>query len=245
MASRAWASRGSSGSSPTPIAPQGWLVSRPARSPTARRTRYLPVIDLLKALLPDRGPRRRAGDPREGDRQAPDARPRARAALAATPRAARRPVEDAALAARSTRPSAASGPSTRSSACSCARARSSRSWWSSRTCTGSTPRPRRCSTAWSRACPRRALLLLVNYRPEYQHALGQQDLLHASSGSIRCRPRAPRSCSTPCSGDGPGARAAQAAPDRADRGQPVLPGGERANAGRDRGRWSGSAGPIG
>ena len=34
----------------------------------------------------------------------------------------------------------------------CGRARSSRSCCSSRTCTGSTPRPRRCSTASSRAC---------------------------------------------------------------------------------------------
>ena len=55
---------------------------------------------------------------------------------------------------RSTRRSAGSARSTRSSACSCARARSSRCCSSSRTCTGSTPRPRRCSTAWSRACRR-------------------------------------------------------------------------------------------
>jgi class 3 adenylate cyclase len=44
----------------------------------------------------------------------------------------------------SIRRSAASAPSPRSSACSCARARCSRSWWSSRIYTGSTPRPRRC-----------------------------------------------------------------------------------------------------
>ncbi len=61
-----------------------------------------------------------------------------------------------------------------SSGCCCARARCSRCSWSSRICTGSIARPRPCSTAWSRACPRRALLLLVNYRPEYQHGWGSK-----------------------------------------------------------------------
>ena len=42
----------------------------------------------------------------------------------------------------------------RASACCCGRARSSRSCCSSRTCTGSTPRPRRSWTASSRACRR-------------------------------------------------------------------------------------------
>ena len=58
--------------------------------------------------------------------------------------------------------------------------------------------------------PTARLLLLVNYRPEYQPRLGQQDLLHASSGSTRCRRRAPRSCSTALLGDDADARAAQA-----------------------------------
>jgi class 3 adenylate cyclase len=44
-------------------------------------------------------------------------------------------------------PNVASASSARSSACSCARAGRSRCSWSLRTCTGSTPRPRRCSTA--------------------------------------------------------------------------------------------------
>ncbi len=33
------------------------------------------------------------------------------------------------------------------------------------------------STAWSRACPTARLLLLVNYRPEYQHGWGRKTLL--------------------------------------------------------------------
>jgi class 3 adenylate cyclase len=53
-------------------------------------------------------------------------------------------------------PSAASAPSRRSSACCCARARGSHCCWSLQTCTGSTPRPRLCSTAWSRASRRPA-----------------------------------------------------------------------------------------
>ena len=58
--SRAWASRASSGRSPTRTASTAGSSSRPARSPTARRRRYLPVIDLLKGYfaIEDRdGPR--------------------------------------------------------------------------------------------------------------------------------------------------------------------------------------------
>ena len=54
--------------------------------------------------------------------------------------------------------------------------------------------------------PTARLLLLVNYRPEYQHALGQQDLLHASSGSTPCRPRAPSELLGALLGRRPGAR---------------------------------------
>jgi class 3 adenylate cyclase len=41
------------------------------------------------------------------------------------------------------------------------------------------------------------VLLLVTYRPEYQHAWGSKTYYTPSSGSIRCRPRAPKSCSPP------------------------------------------------
>ena len=67
------------------------------------------------------------------------------------------------------RPSAAS-TSTRSSACCCAKVRCSRCCWSLRTCTGSIPRPRPSWTAVER--PTARLLLLINYRPEYQHGWG-------------------------------------------------------------------------
>ena len=93
--------------------------------------------------------------------------------------------------------------------------------------------------------PTARLLLLVNYRPEYQHALGRQDLLHAAPAGPPAAGERRRSCSRPCSGGDAGARAAEAAPDRAHRGQSVLPGGERADAWSRRGARRASAAPTG
>ena len=42
--------------------------------------------------------------------------------------------------------------------------------------------------------PTASLLLLVNYRPEYQHAWGGKTLLHAAAHRSACRPRAARTC---------------------------------------------------
>jgi hypothetical protein len=50
--------------------------------------------------------------------------------------------------------------------------------------------------------PTARLLLLVNYRPEYRHGWGARPTT-GSSRSIPWRPRAPRPCSTPCSGTTP------------------------------------------
>ena len=50
-ASPAWASRAWSGSSPTRTAPQGWLVLESGSVSYGKATRYLPVIDLLKAYF--------------------------------------------------------------------------------------------------------------------------------------------------------------------------------------------------
>ena len=80
--------------------------------------------------------------------------------------------------------------------------------------------------------PTARLLLLVNYRPEYRHGWASKTLLPAGAarrpaGAERARAagRAAR--------DGPGSRASSAPPDRAHAGQSLLPGGERAGAGRD------------
>ena len=64
--------------------------------------------------------------------------------------------------------------------------------------------------------------------------LGQQDATTRSCGSTRCRAESADELLARAARRGPGARAAQAAADRAHRGQPVLPRGERAHAGGDR-----------
>ena len=92
--------------------------------------------------------------------------------------------------------------------------------------------------------PTARMLLLVNYRPEYQHGWGSKTYY----SQLRLDPLPPESAEELLDallGRRPGARAAQAAADRAHRGEPVLPGGERPDAGGDRRRWSGSAAPIG
>jgi class 3 adenylate cyclase len=72
--------------------------------------------------------------------------------------------------------------------------------------------------------PTASLLLMVNYRPEYQHGWGGKSITR-SCGSIHCRLRVARSCLRDClvqtSTCGP-----EAAPDQADPGQPILPRGE-------------------
>ena len=78
------------------------------------------------------------------------------------------------------------------------------------------------------------ILLLVNYRPEYSHQMGQQDLLHA----VAARPARQgerRGDAVGAAGRGKRSDPAQAAHHRADRGQPVLHGRDRAGAAR-RGR---------
>ena len=78
--------------------------------------------------------------------------------------------------------------------------------------------------------------------PRVPARLGEQDLLQpAPARPAAARER--RGAARRAPGRGPALAAAQAAADRAHRGQPVLPGGERPHAGRDR-CWSGSAAPI-
>ena len=82
--------------------------------------------------------------------------------------------------------------------------------------------------------PTARLLLLVNYRPEYQHGWGSKtyytqlrlDPLPPASADGLLQSLAGRRCQ-------PGA--AQTAPDRAHRGQSLLSGGERAHPGGDAG----------
>ena len=146
------------------------------------------------------------------------------------------------MAARSTRRSAASAPWTRSSACCCARARrqpllvvfEDLHWIDAET--------QALLDSLVESLPTARLLLLVNYRPEYQHGWGEQDATTRSSGSTPCPPESADGAARRAARRRPGLRPLKHAPDRADRGQPVLPRGERADAGRDAGCWSGERG---
>ena len=177
---------------------QGWLVLESCVG-LVRQGDELPAGDRPpQGLLQDPGPGRPARDPGEGDGQAADPRrsPEADAAGVAGP--ARRARGRCRVARRSTRPSAASGRSTPSSALLLREAKSSRSCSSSRICTGSTPRPRRCSTRWSRACRRRALLCSSTTVRSTSTA-GEARPTTRSSGSMRCRSESAESCCTRCS----------------------------------------------
>jgi len=80
--------------------------------------------------------------------------------------------------------------------------------------------------------PTARVLLLVNYRPEYQHAWGRKTYYL----QLRIDPLPPqdrRRAARRATGRGSGPRAAQAPPHRADRGEPLLSGRERADPRRD------------
>ena len=90
--------------------------------------------------------------------------------------------------------------------------------------------------------PTARLLLLVNYRPEYQHGWGSKTYYT----QLRLDPAAARQRRRVLAGPAgrrPQPGATQAAPDCAHRGQPLLPGGERAHPGGDRGA-GGRAGGV-
>ena len=79
--------------------------------------------------------------------------------------------------------------------------------------------------------PTARLLLLVNYRPEYQHGWGSKPSTR-NCDSTPYRPRVPTHSCRRCLVMIP-AWPPRAALDCAHRGQPLLPGGERAHAGGD------------
>ena len=82
--------------------------------------------------------------------------------------------------------------------------------------------------------PTARLLLLVNYRPEYQHGWGSKTYYT----QLRLDPLPPASADELLAGPAggrPQPGAAHAAADRAHGGQSLLPGGERAHPGGDRG----------
>ena len=153
-----------------PLAPRAGLARARGGIGLLRQGDAIPAARRSPAqLLQDRGARRHAEHPRQGDGQAAHARSSAQGHGAGRPVAARRARGRTIRSSRSSRRSAASVPSTASSVCSCARARSSRCCSCSRTCTGSTARRQAFLDSLVESLPTAPILLAVNYRPEYRH----------------------------------------------------------------------------
>ena len=129
---------------------QDWLILEASSVSYGKATSYLPVIDLLKGYfkIGDRDDHREMRAKVLGrvlglDRALEPLLPRC--SRCSTCRSRTRPGRIW------TRSSAPSARLTRSSACCCGRAGGNRCSWFSRTCTGSTARPRPCWIAWWRA----------------------------------------------------------------------------------------------
>ena len=161
-----------------PLAPhRGWLVLRAARSPTARPRRYLPVIDLLKSYFRIE-PRDDAATIREKvTGKLLDARSGARADPAG------RCLRCSTSPSRTPRGSAWIRPQRRQRTLDAVKRLLLREsqvqplllvfedlhWIDTET--------QALLDSLVESLPTARMLLLVNYRPEYRHALGQQDLL--------------------------------------------------------------------
>ena len=135
---------------------QGWLVLESASVSYGKATPYFPVLDLLKryAHVEEHDDTRTVRAKVTGqvltlDETLQDTVP-------ALLWRCSTPCRRTARFCGSIRPSAVSARWRPSSACCCAKARGSPCCSSSKTCTGSMPRRRPSSTAWSRACPRLA-----------------------------------------------------------------------------------------
>ena len=131
----------------------GWLVLESASVSYGKATPYFPVLDLLRRYchLDDTDDTRTVRAKVTGQILTLDA------ALQDTIPALLAlwtPCQRTAHFGNSTRRSAVSAPWRRSGVCCCGRARCNPCCWSLKTCTGSMPRRKPCSTAWWRACPR-------------------------------------------------------------------------------------------
>ena len=177
-------------SSPTRTAPRAGWCWRAARSPTARRPPTCRSSTCSRPTSRSRTATTTATirEKVTGKLLTLDRALRADPAGAAGP--ARRARRGRRTGRRSTRRSAASGRSTRVKRLLLRESQVQPLLWSSRTCTGSTPRPRRCSTAWSRACRPPGSCCWSTTGPSTSTA-GAARPTTPSCGSTRCRPRAP------------------------------------------------------
>ena len=177
---------------------QGWRVLESASVSYGKATPYFPVMDLLKrycqwttTMTPHH--------PRQGDRPGADAGRALQDTLPALLSLLEALPEDSPflhLDPPQRRQRTLDGAA---SACCCAKARCSRCCWSLRTCTGSTPRPRPCSTAWSRAC-RRPASCSWSTTARSTSTAGAARRTTRNCGSTRCRRPAPKKSCRPCWG---------------------------------------------
>ena len=217
---------------------QGWLVLESASVSYGKATPYFPVIDLLKRYshVEDRDDARTIRAKLTGQVLTLDAsRMWSRHCWPSS-----MPCLKTARSSRSIRRSGASARSRPSNACSCARARSSRCSWSSRICTGSTPRRRPCSTAWSRACRPRVSCSWSTIVRSTSTGWAVRPI-HATAGPVGASQR--RGGLASAARRRPQPDAAHAAPAGAHAGQSFLPGGEYARWWRP-GCWWASRAPI-
>ena len=150
---------------------QGWLVLESASVSYGKATPYFPVLDLLKRYTQSKiatkpvpfgpGSLAKSGSWTRRCRNPPG------------PRGCWTSYRGPSICAPWTRHSAATASRRPSGACSYVKARCSRCSSCARICTGSTGR-RRCSIRLIESLPTARLLLLVNYRPEYQHGWGSK-----------------------------------------------------------------------
>ena len=212
---------------------QGWLVLESASVSYGKATPYFPVIDLLKRYVHVE----EGDDPRTIRAKVTGHIFTLDASLQETIPACfpcwtpfLRTVPFSSLI----RHNDANAPLTDSNVSYYVKARCSRSCWSLKIFIGSIPRPRRCSTVWSRACPTAPLLLLVNYRPEYQHGWGSKTYYT----QLRLDPLPPESADAfldALLGDDPSLAPLKKLLIARTEGNPFFLGRECAHAGRDAG----------
>ena len=212
---------------------QVWLVLERASVSYGKATPYFPVIDLLKGYFQIEDRDDAAHHPRQGHRAGADARSRP---SGRSPRscASRRPW-------RTTPPCSDDPPQRRQRTLEALKRAAARGQvqpccWSLRTCTGSIPRPRPSSTAWSRAS-RRLGCCSWSTTARVSARLGKQDLLHPT----RLDPLPPESAASAPGlwATTPGSRCSRRCSSTGPR-EPLLPGGECPDAGGDRGAGRGA-----
>ena len=211
----------------------GWLVLESSLGLLRQGDRLPAGHRPAQGLLQDRRPRRHARGPGQGDRHSADARRGARGSRPAAALRCSRRCPTTTRSWHSSPPSGASARWRRSSGCCCARARCSRCslvfedlhWIDAET--------QALLDSLVESLPTAAMLLAVNYRPEYQHGWGSKTYYAPAPARSAAAGERRRAAARPCSASDPSVGPLQAPADRADGGQSALPRGERADPGGD------------